>query len=240
MALYRNWATGQVADINPQAGAAIPAGMVPWDKAASDRDDKLRAGQGDPNKPLYPTLDSWINDAGRNPSLKESLLYSPSKSAGYGGIKEIATAAPGTSAWEQMMRGRQGLEESGARDALSRNSAAQRAMGFSDIARRGGISRSGMRSVGRQGLSDYLMGNQDLRRQGMGARADIGLQGEQQRVGALGQLAGMDESAGKYNITNLLTQKRLEDAAKLGKYSEEMRAWAANKQADATANSGKK
>lgn len=194
----------------------------------------------DPNKPLYPALDSWIStDAKGNPTLKDNLIYRPS-GEGFQGIREIATAKPGTSLWEKMMLERQGLEESSQRDALDRGAASSRAMGFSDLARRGGASSGARLSLARSSLRDLMAGRQDLNRAGMGQRLGIGTQAEQNRVGALGNLAGMEEGASKLNIQNLLTQKRLEDAAKLGKYGEEMRGWAANKQADATANSGKK
>lgn len=239
MATLRNWSTGAVLrDRDPNN---LPPGFVVWDEAQSARDDQMRAASAqEAGKPQYPTLDSWIKGDANSPTLADSLLYNPNKSAGYSGIRDIATAAPGTSAWEKMMLQRQGLEESQGRDSLNRDSAAARAMGFSDIAKRGGLSRGAMTSIGRSSARDLLSGRQNLSMGGAQNRLGIGVQGEQNRVGALGQLSGMDESAGKYNITNLLTQKRMEDAAKLGKYSEEMKAWAANKQADATANSGKK
>lgn len=190
-------------------------------------------------KPIYPTIDSLLQGQAGNPFLSQNLTYNPNYSQGYEGLKGIANAKPGEGTWEQYMLQNQALQQSGARDEGARQAASARALGFSDLARRGGISSGAASRLARGGQGDLMNFLQQNQRAGEQARLGIGTQAEQNRIGTLGKVADMETQGQQFNIKNILTQKALEDAAKLGKYSTEMQTYGANKTAEATANAGK-
>ena len=200
--------------------------------------------------PIRPTIESWLKEGeggtkrlAGNLSLEDVLKP---ESEGYNAFKQYALAKPGESAWEKMQLERQGLDEGTSRDAMNRQAAGSRSQAYSDLARTGGLSRGARERVGRQSSLDLTLQNQNLLRQGRGERLGIGSQAEGNRVQALGALPGAELARNQFqgnvkqfDISNILRQKALEDQGKLGQYSEEMKSWAANKQADATAASGK-
>lgn len=171
-------------------------------------------GDGNPGaKPKYPTLESWLNqdNAGQ---------YSLAPNLQLGSVG---------SSWEKLMLERQGLAEGQARDSAASALSGRTQQAYSDLAMSGGLSKGARERIARQSTMDDLVQRNQMQRGFQDQRLGIGAQAQQ-----------MNTEAKKFDVGNVLTQKRLEDAAKLGKYGEEMKAWAANKQADATAASGKK
>lgn len=192
----------------------------------------------DPGRPVYPTLESYIGGSTGSPKLLDNLVLNPNWSTGFSGLQSVANAKPGEGTWEQMMLQKNALDQSSNRDEGARSNAAARATGFSDLARRGGISSGASSRLAKQGGSDLMSFLQGNERAGATNRLNIGAQAETNRMGALKDVMGTELNAQQFNTQNLLTQKRLEDAAKLGKYGEEMKAYGADKTANATANSG--
>jgi hypothetical protein len=73
------------------------------------------------------------------------------------------------------------------------------------------------------------------------ANMDIGLKGRQQqmqRLTAMPQLENQVLAPQQFNITNAMREKEAEDIAKFQGWNEDMKAWAATKQARATAQAG--
>jgi len=109
---------------------------------------------------------------------------------GYEAFSKYALSEPGQSPWEKMMMGRQATEEASARDLAQNQAAGAGQSAWSRMAMRGG-GGSGARERALTG-PDNFRAMQDVGKQGMLARSDIGLRGEEQRLGMLGQLPGME------------------------------------------------
>jgi hypothetical protein len=153
----------------------------------------------------------------------------------------------GPSAWAGMMTEKQGLEEATARDNAVAQSAGATASAQSNLAMRGGLSSGARERVAAQGASDLMNSQQDIGRAGEQARLGIGIEDESMRMNALSQLPGMELNLGQanmaadqWNIGNAMNERHYGQDQKLAKYQEDMRGWAANKQADATANQANK
>lgn len=163
--------------------------------------------------PMYPELKSRLNGSGvlegplhivENDPIKErnSLGDITSRlnninldTSGVEQLKKEALAAPGTSAWEGMMRGRQGLEESGAQDNAARTSASGTAQAMSQLSGTGGLSNGARERLARMGGQDLSTQKQSVLRQGQLDRSGIGVQAEQNRLGQLSQLPGAQIAA---------------------------------------------
>lgn len=277
------------------AGSSVPDQSEMQNQILQQQIQRLQAAQAEASlQPKYPELKSLLDGNGKlNPdfSIKqegpigfssalpgiESRLNNINlDTSGVDELKKEALAAPGTGAWEQMMKGRQGLEEMGAQDNAARTADAGKAQAFSSLATSGGLSGGARERLARLSGQDLATQKQNVLRQGQLDRSGIGVQAEQNRLGQLSQLPGAQIAAlqpelaktnlystlaegekereqglnvenRKYNTTvqgqniaNSLSQNTAENANRLGAYSEAMKAWAANKQAGAQQDSGKK
>lgn len=160
----------------------------------------------------------------------------------------------GPSAWATTEMDRQNLEESSARQRLGREAAGRTAEGESALAMRGGLT-GGARERLREGATrDYLDMSQNVGRQAGLNRLQIQSQDEQNRIGQLGQLPGMENQLfqGQLDKTKLLGQVQGLDTAAViaenqrkndynkGTWEKQMEAWGASRTAQATENAGKK
>jgi hypothetical protein len=173
-------------------------------------------------------------------------------------LRGQALAAPGTSAWEQMMVGRQGLDEASARDRATSSADAGVSQAYSNLATHGGLSQGARERLAAGGARNSAAARQGVARQGAMDRLGIGAQAEQNRLGLLSALPGQETQKASFdtglaqgnreystgvegaNIGNFLNQFQNHEAAKQGAYQAQMQDWAAMNQANATANSGKK
>jgi hypothetical protein len=132
---------------------------------------------GEPNIPFWRAM----------PDVRERLRTG---GEGYQTFRNIALSEPGKSPWEQMMMERQATEEAQARDLTQKQSAGAKQSAWNMLAMRGGGGAGAReRLLNAPGNFDAM---QNIARQGRLARADIGLRGEEQRLGMLGQLPGME------------------------------------------------
>lgn len=179
--------------------------------------------------------------------------------------RERALATPGTSAWEQMQRARLQTEQASGRDLAASQQAQALGQARSQLAMRGGLSSGAGERLAMQGAKDRLLANQALARQGQMGRQDIAIQAEQQRLGALQNLPGMELQALEPefkktsmwgNMADTEAQRRQQVEAqnintKLAAldaknrygtdvYKTNMQAWAAGRQAQAIEDQGKK
>lgn len=166
--------------------------------------------------------------------------------------------AQGPSEYANILTQKQALEEQNALGKAGRSAASASSSAFSDIARRGGLSSGARERLASQSAMNALLGQQDVLRQGMGDRLNITASDEQQKLGILQSLPGMELGLGqarantdianrayqtdveKLNKLGALQEVGRQDAAKLREYEEKMKAYGAEKTADAQANAGKK
>lgn len=235
------------------------------------------------DKPMRPQFESILD---KNGKLKSNfqLNYDPAyagisdiwSKAGFQGYDPTAINAyqnealrSGPSAWNELMKKQLGMQTE---DQLNQN--IQQAMGAqaaaqSDLAMRGGLS-SGARERGAENLSRSIhRGNQGVRRSGMESGLNIDIQDEQNRLGALANLPGMQlalanaKTSAAQTRAGALSTAKMSDAEKqfqanqlnqqaylnemsqkrgfdMGNYSELMKAWGAGKTADAAGGGGGK
>lgn len=211
--------------------------------------------------PQRPQFTSWIDpktgQLDRRYSLGEStegaMKGVKADTRGADAIRERATAT-GPSAWALMMEQKQGLGEAQRRDQATREMAAANATARGQLAARGGLSSGARERLARGGARDMVMAGQETARQGMLDRMNIGIQDQGQKDRFLGMMPGIEQqqfqnemekakigqSARQWDIANTLKEKYAQDAHNMDAYTEQMKAWAANRQATATENAGKK
>lgn len=160
----------------------------------------------------------------------------------------------GASPWARLSNQKQFAEEVDARERARREGAGQSAQARTMLAMRGGLGSGARERLARAGVSNTVGASQDVARQGGLNRLAIGIQDEQNRIGTLSQLPGMEGA--KYNADlakeNIWNQSKNNDLNRLmaenqsknqfnqSTYQQRMQAWAADRQATATENAGKK
>lgn len=213
------------------------------------------------------------------------------------GLQEIRNRATtqGTSTWGNLMLQQQQQEQSNAADSAASSSAGAAANSRSQLAMRGGLSGGAGERMSRFASRDAARAQQQVANQGITDRLGIRTKDEEQRLGLLTQLPGMEVNAlqpelqkadmwskvaqsdndqaaklglanrdfefnrqkyntdnslntdkfnignamdaGKYNIGNDFAENKQKTDFDLKRYEEQMKAWAAEKQAEATRNS---
>lgn len=147
----------------------------------------------------------------------------------------------GPSPWAVMAGQKTGQEASAARQKGARDVASQAANASTALAMRGGMQTGTRERLARQAGLSRLNLNQDIARQEAGNRLQIGINDEQNRLSQLGLLPGMEMNMADAKRRALLTgvqgeERELDRRTGFNQnlYGQNMSAWAANKQADAT------
>lgn len=168
------------------------------------------------------------------------------------------------SAWTDLLLQRQGLEEQQAGDQALRDEAGQNASAWSQLAMRGGLSGGERERVAIAGARNLNETKQKVAAEGRGARLGILTEAEKQKLDILKSLPGMEVQAlqpefqkveyfgkakdqdinrrtdtSRFNIANLINERNAKGQFDMGNYAEAMKAWASEKQAQATEKSGK-
>lgn len=187
--------------------------------------------------PTYIGMDPESTQVGANNSLNraplnqfenEAMRTGPSKGA------QIAMEGQAQSALQS-------------KEDLAKQAAGQAANGKADLAMHGGLTGGAAAMLDKQTANNAIDAGQGVERQAMTNKMNIGMQDEGQRVGMLSQAPGMEQNAAQYGYNSAAgdAQRMSDELAKrnafgLGAYNTQMQTWGAGKQADATANSGKK
>lgn len=159
----------------------------------------------------------------------------------------------GPSAWASLATQQQQGEESNARDRAGSEAAGQTAQAKASLAQSGGLTSGAAERVAAGGARNYLDMSQQIGQAGNNNRLQIGMNDEQNRMTELGQLPGMENQAlqpafqkaqligqaKQFDVGNQTANASSQNAFNMGNYTEQMNAWGANKQADATQNAGK-
>lgn len=141
--------------------------------------------------------------------------------------------AEGDSAWAKMQLQKQGLEESGARDAAARNQAQAMAQSQAMMRRQGGLSSGASTLMAMQGAKDLMRAKQDVARQGIGQRLGIQEQDIGRKTDLLKAFGDAESRANEANIgrqTDDITKSSMFD---LERYKQQMAAYGAKQTADA-------
>jgi hypothetical protein len=153
----------------------------------------------------------------------------------------------GPSSWAKLALVEQGGKEASAREKAAAQSNAQTAQAQDELAAKGGLSSGARERAVTEGAKNYLAMSQDLAKQGAENALQIGMNDEQNRIQQLSALPGMEmQQAGMYeqargkDVANTLAENDRRNQYNKDMYSQQMSAWAANRQAQATENSGKK
>ncbi len=160
----------------------------------------------------------------------------------------------GPSAWANLSRKDQRMQEQGARERGAKEMNSQFAQGADRLAATGGLSSGARERLAQSGQQNYLAMSQEAAHQGNANNLQIGINDEQNRISQLGQLPGMElaaiqpdlqKSEAWYNAANqdranTIGENDKRTAFNMNLYNEQMKAWAADRQATATENSGKK
>lgn len=254
-------------DYNQRVQAAKSPGAVQSQPDIYSQMESLRPGfisAINPDRSLNDNL-AIHAPVGNRTGLSDALGGIQLDQRGLNAFRDRALAAPGTSAWEQMMRQQQGTQQLGAQEQASAQGAQAAAQARTSLAMRGGLSGGSAERLARDQANNQLMANQGIARSGEQANQNIGIQAENQRLQALGQLPGMDlaalqpgfqkasmmEQQNQFNIgQQAQADQANQRAALLGignlnqnnsnTYGQQMQALAGNQQAKAIENSGKK
>lgn len=246
---------GQGLMVNPETGERLPyavyeARMKQEQEAKKAAEMKARGlnPDGSPIRPEYQTLLDPTTGHLKEQYIMDQGGLDPTKWDGYQAYKTQALGT-GPSPWASMMLEKQGLEEAQRKSGAAAQAASGMAQARSALGMRGGLSAGARERIALQGSRNLLTGRQQVA--GAGALERIGINAEDQRnrTSMLGQLMNSETDIGKYNntlegkqkefnILRALEEKRAKDTQDLSVYQEQMRSWASNKQADATAASG--
>jgi hypothetical protein len=168
------------------------------------------------------------------------------------------------SAWAQLQNNQQRMDEQNKIDQLTKQTSSANAQGLAQLMSSGGAGSGSRERLAASNAKNAMFNRNALTRGGMSDRLNIGLADQGQKADLLkaipgfeGQVADlklknnafdadnqkfniqMNTDRDKFNLTNALKGLEAQNNYNSNVYSEQMKAWAANKQADATANSGK-
>jgi hypothetical protein len=131
--------------------------------------------------------------------------------------------------WLKMQTDKQGIENKLQMNNAIQNQLSSQGAAESALAMRGGLSSGSRERLARSGMRDL-----NLQKQG------VYTQGNVNKLGLESDAFDKNQAANQFNIQTLLKDKEMQESSAQSKYQADMAAWAANKQADATANAGKK
>ena len=195
-----------------------------------------------------PDEPSFIGITGPGGQLREDFrLGTPERlkqiqqgGPGYQAFQKEALAAPGESPWEKMMMERQAAEEGMGRDLAQSQGAAMGQNIWNQMAMRGGAGAGSRERAAMAGKRAGLSGMQNVARQGTMDRANIGVQGEERRMGLLSQLPGMEFQRTQFgtglsqqDIANAMADMQRRQQFEDTKYSRGMQEYAAEQMAKA-------
>ena len=188
------------------------------------------------------------NLKGNLADIKQRGLFEATSAAGQEALRK------GPSAWAGLAMDQQRQQ---ALDALNQGAAGiagDAATARSQLAMKGGLDSGGAQSIARQAMKNSLDMNQDVTRQFNNNALQIGMNDEQNRLRMLEGQTGREyqalqpqiemqklgAQADQFDINNKINEGVRRNEFDLSKWQTDMAGWAANKSAQATAESGKK
>ena len=182
--------------------------------------------------------------AGAQPLTLEGLrdvntgqLLSQYRSDPYSGEAQQALKqqafAQGDSPWAKMMLAKQRQEQLAGGDVAAKQGLQALSQGQSQLAMSGGLSAGARERMARGGSRDLMLAKQNIARQGIGDRLNIGSQDIDRKQSLLSDFANAENTAQQQNIT-----RQTQDVGSLNdfnaqRYAENMKAWGAEQTANA-------
>ena len=152
----------------------------------------------------------------------------------YSALRDKANAQ-GDTQWASLQR--QGLQDSYGHQMgdLQQQNATGQAQARSSMAMRGGLGGGSRERLASQGALNTMMGQQGLGRDLASNNLNLSIQDEEMKNSALSTLGGVEQGIQSANIGRLGDDISNQNAFQGGMYSEDMKAFAAEKSADAQA-----
>jgi len=218
--------------------------------AVADSDGEFRYPD-QPTRPKYTPAYDPLNMSLYQKTKGDLDAIKPDMS-GYDAFKAQAMRS-GPSAWAGLQKGRIGLEAAGAKDRGLRESGARAADASSRLAMRGGVTSGARERIAKQGLRDALDMNRSIEHDKGVNLLQTDINDEQNRIQQLGMLGSVQNQylqpqfektkltgqAHQFDIGQAVGEGQRANDFAMDKYKTSMGAWAANKQAKATEESGK-
>jgi hypothetical protein len=155
---------------------------------------------------------------------------------GYTKLQQDATRQ-GPSDWAQSAANRQMVQAGIARDQAGQDAASQAATARSQLAMRGGLTGGARERLGEASMRNALEMNQGVNQQLALGLNQVDMTDEQNRMQQLGQFTGMENSRNQFLANAQMGNQQARNLFDMTKYQEDMRQWAANRQAQAIENS---
>lgn len=189
-------------------------------------------------KPVY--------DAGSMAMLPKYEQYLKQNSAGYDAFKQMAMRR-GQSDWASLANTQQDMQAQDQTNKAVQSGNANTAAAEGQLAMQGGLSSGARERAAESGALATTGAEQGINRTAGQNKLQISMNDEQNRMSELGQLPGMEsqrasqwEGVNQADTSNQIGENQALNAFNQNAYNQQMQAWAASKQAQATANSGKK
>lgn len=225
--------------------------MAKENEAAANHTRMAAQGLGDDGSPIRQAFDTLVDpSSGR---LKDGYTLNtqaldPTQWEGYSKYKNEALRT-GPSAWAGLQNQTVNNQMMGNKEAAARQAMSSMNQGNSALAMRGGSSAGARGLAARSSGRDLLNARQTAQRAGDTNLLGVATTDESNRVGQLANLATTEQSIGtynntldaktkEYNINNMMHENDAKRSYNDLTYTEQMKKWAADKQAQATANSG--
>lgn len=177
---------------------------------------------------------------------KNLQSISPQYSQGFNQMRDEALRK-GPSAWLNMSKANNALGLQTKKEAAEAEQLSGTAQSRDQLASIGGLTSGARERTAEQGQKNLMAMDQDLSRQETQSDLSMGVQDESNRVGQLNNLTTAEEgkqkdwqTAAAADVTNAISEKARLNDYNMKQYQARMDALAANNQANATANSGKK
>lgn len=230
-------------------GMFDPFNLTGWNTAKKDSGGDPYAGM--PGQPQYQQV--YDPSMALTPGLDERLNGIQMDKSGLNAFRDQALRK-GPSSWATLAKKDQAAQAANAREKGAREIRGQTAQAEDALASRGGLSSGARERTAQEGAKNYLAMSQDTARQENLNDLQIGMNDEQNRIQQLGMLPGMEYQAIQPDLqkSSMWEQARQADLANTTAendrrnqwnqilYQQQMQSWAANRQAQATENSGKK
>lgn len=152
--------------------------------------------------------------------------------------KTMSSRATSTEAspWAQIARASLNTQTQGALDQADQQGAQSGANARDQMSQYGGLSEGARERIASTGARATALNKNAIERNATTNDQQIGMQDAQMKQGLMGQVATMQQA----DDANALQGVGAKNTYNQNLYDQQMKAWAANKQADATAKSGKK
>lgn len=158
----------------------------------------------------------------------------------------------GPSVWAGLQDERLNQQNEYAMDNIMRTQRGQTNQAIADMASSGGVANASRERLAQQAMRNAMFNRQEQRQNFGDQRLNVQIQDEQNRVNQLGQLPGMElqalqpqfqnrefeAKAREFDINNALSERDASRAFEMDRYKEYMKDKAAQRQADATRDSG--